>query len=337
MNRFSLVRLPTLDGARARVAEDPARRVFRAGGTDLLDRMKEGLDAPEQLVELRAIDGDTGSRMRDMATLEGGGWRIGTLVTVAQVGDARDLPPAYDALREAAGQLATPGIRNGATVGGNLLQRPRCWYYRHEDLVCLKKGGPACLASTGRNAFHAILGGGPCHIVHPSSLSTPLSVLDATAAVAGEKGERTLPIAELFRLPSVAPSGTEHTLDAGEVLLDLTLPAPEPDRRSVYEAAREKQSFDWPLAEAAVSLRLQDNRMTGVRIALGHVAPIPWRTPPAEQILEGQAPSTEIFARAAKAALAGAKPLSDNAYKVRLAQGVLRQALHRATGTALPA
>lgn len=337
MNRFSLVRLPTLDGARARVGEDPATRAFRAGGIDLLDRMKEGITRPEQLVELRAVADEAGKRMHGVEPVEAGGWRIGTLTTVAKVGAFEELPGQYGALREAAGRLATPGIRNSATVGGNLLQRPRCWYYRHEDLQCLKKGGASCLAATGENRYHAILGGGPCHIVHPSTLSTPLSALDASVTVVGANGERTMPIAQLFRLPKDEPTAAENTLAQGEVLLEVSLPAPVEGRRSAYEAAREKQSFDWPLAEAAVSLTLAAGKMTDVRVALGHVAPVPWRATAAEKVLEGQAPSTDLIARAAKAAVATAQPLTQNAYKVQLVQGVLRQALHRATGVALPA
>ncbi len=335
MNRFSLVRLPTLDSARERVAAEPEHRTFRAGGIDLLDRMKEGLDAPDELVELAAISGDEGRRMRGISQRDDGGWRLGALVTLGQIANFDELPSGYAAVRSAASHAATPGIRNAATAGGNLLQRPRCWYYRNEDLLCLKKGGYECLAVTGDHRYHAVLGGGPSFIVHPSSLGSALVALGASVTIAGPDGLRSLPIEELFAPPTVDPT-KEHTLAAGEVLVSIELPPPLAGQRSAYQFAKEKQSHDWPLAEASVRCTVEGGRMREVRVALGHVAPIPWRSTEAERALEGQAPSTELFATAAAAALAPAKPLEGNAYKVPLAQGVLRYALHDATGIARP-
>ena len=334
MNRFSLVRLPTLQAASERVAKAPQTRVFRAGGVDLIDHLKEGLSAPDELIELRAIDGEHGERMRGVVD-KGGAWTIGALVTLAQLADYDDLGAAHAALRESAGSAATPGIRNAATLGGNLLQRPRCWYYRHVDLDCLKKGGAQCFALTGDNRYHAILGGGPSFIVHASTLACALVALDATVAVANGKGERTIPIEKLFALPTVDPQ-REHTLKDGEVLLAVSLPKPAADQRSAYAAAKEKHSHDWPLGEVAVRLAIAGGKLTNVRVALGHVAPIPWRSKEAEAALEGQAPSAELFAKAADAALAKAKPLEHNGYKVPLVKGLLREALHRAAGVPLP-
>lgn len=336
MNPFTIVRLPTLRETSSRVAESPGTRLIRAGGIDLFDRMKEGLDAPDELVELRAIAGDEGHALRGAAP-DGDGFRIGALVTLGQLADLAELPRAYRALQVAAGEAATPGIRNAATVGGNLLQRPRCWYYRHADLVCLKKGGDMCYAQTGDHRYHAILGGGPSFIVHPSSLGSPLLALDATVDVwDGKSATRTIPIAELFVLPTVDPE-REHSLAPGEVLLSVRLPAPLPGQRSAYATAKEKQSQDWPLAEASARLRLDGGTMKDVRIALGHVAPIPWAADSAAKVLEGKAPSAALFAEAAKAATTAAKPLEGNAYKVPLVQGLVRQALHAATDTPLPA
>ncbi len=336
MNPFTLVRLPTLDSAHDHVAAEPAGRLYRAGGIDLLDRMKEGLDAPDELVELHAIAGEHGARMRGIAATEDGGWRIGSLVTLGQLAGFEDLPSAYGALRDAASNAATPSIRNGATAGGNLLQRPRCWYFRHSDLLCLKKGGYECLAVSGDNRFNAILGGGPSFIVHPSSLGSPLVALGASVTVAGAKGLRTMPIEDLFALPTVDPT-KEHTLADGEVLVSIELPPALAGQRSAYHFAKEKQSQDWPLAEASVRCTVEAGVMREVRVALGHVAPVPWRSKEAEDALEGVAPSADAFAKAAAAALSVAKPLEGNAYKVPLAQGVLRYALHFATSTPLPA
>lgn len=330
MNRFTLVRLPTLQAASERVAKAPATRRFRAGGIDIIDHLKERLDAPDELIELRAIGGDVGDTMRRVDSKDGA-WTLGALVTLAQLGDFEDLGAAFAGLREAAGSAATPGIRNAATLGGNLLQRPRCWYYRHVDLECLKKGGSQCFAITGDNRYHAILGGGPSYIVHPSTLAVALVAHDAKVRIAAASGERTIGIGELFVLPTVDPE-REHSLKAGEVIVAIELPKATTDQRSAYSATKEKASHDWPLGEAAVRCTLAGGKLTNVRVALGHVAPIPWRSKEAEKVLEGQAPSADLFEKAGNAAVAAAKPLDHNGYKIPLVAGLVRDALHRATG-----
>ncbi|TPV93355.1 MAG: xanthine dehydrogenase family protein subunit M [Myxococcales bacterium FL481] len=337
MHPFRLVRLPQLDAARKRLVEQP-HRLARAGGIDLLDRMKEGLDAPHELVELRAIDDANATTLHHLgltSAAAGAPYRVGALRTLADLAEVGSLPADYHALIEAAGQAATPSIRRGATLGGNLLQRPRCWYFRNGDIDCLKKGGSVCHAITGENRYHAILGGGPSYIVHPSSTACALVALGGTVLVrSGEPEPVALDIEQLFVSPRPDPT-REHRLNPGELVLAVDLPAPS-GRRSAYSALREKQSHDWPLAEAAVSLRIEDGRMKDVRVALGHVAPVPWRALAAEQQLEGQAPHAELFATAMTEELRGAKPLRDNGYKVPAAIGVGRDALHRATDLAIP-
>jgi xanthine dehydrogenase YagS FAD-binding subunit len=332
MQAFALIRPNSLAAARARVLEAPQERLLRAGGVDLIDRMKEGLDVPAELVELAAIKNDP--RLRALQPAAAGGWELGALVTLAELADRSELDAGHAALRQAAGSAATPGIRNLATLAGNLLQRPRCWYYRNADLVCLKKGGTACFAVTGENKYHAILGGGPSFIVHPSTLASALLALDASVEIAGDT-DRTIPLADLFIGPKVDPR-REHGLAPGEVLVRVLLPPADRERRSVYTVVKEKQSHDWPLAEAVVSLSLEAGVMKNVRVVLGHVAPTPWRSREAEAALEGQKPDPALFARAAAAALAPAKPLKHNAYKIPLAQGLLREALHRAADVPLP-
>lgn len=349
MQPFSLIRTKRLDDAQQLVRAEPETRVFRAGGIDLLDRMKEGLDEPESLVELRGVL-TAGAGIADGQPLlpasdEGLHWpeaprrgEIGALTTLAALAEA-ELPGA-DALMQAAGQAATPGIRNTATVGGNLLQRPRCWYFRNHELVCLKKGGDTCLAVMGDNRYNAILGGGPSFIVHPSSLATALTALDATVQIHREPKEGELAyelrgLANLFVTPKQDYT-REHNLTPGDVLTTVYIPLLD-DMRSAYQAVREKQSHDWPLVEAAARMCIgKDGRMTNVRIALGHVAPIPWNAPAAAQLLEGQAPDAALFAKAADLALADAKPLDGNAYKIPMSKGLLREVLHRASGLALP-
>lgn len=334
MNRFTLVRLPTLADASARVAQAPKTRTFRAGGIDLIDLMKEGIDAPDELVELRAIAGADGERMKAIAAKDGG-WSLGALATLGDLAATSDLGAAFGAVRLAAGSAATPGIRNAATIGGNLLQRPRCWYYRHVDLVCLKKGGSQCYAITGDNRYHAIFAGGPSFIVHPSTMAVALLAHDAKVVVVGAKGSRDVAIADLFQLPTVDAT-REHTLKDGEVVVAVELGKAVEGQRSIYAAVKENQSHDWPLGEVAVRANLTGGKLTDVRVALGHVAPIPWRAKQAETVLEGQAPSAELFAKAAEAALAGAKALEHNAYKIPLCKGLLREALHELCGVPLP-
>lgn len=334
MQPFALIRPESLAEARALVLHNPNGRELRAGGIDLIDRMKEGVSTPAELVELRAVGDADGRTMRALQAGDGGGWQIGALVTLGQLEVATDLGEAFAALREAAGSAATPSIRNAATVGGNLLQRPRCWYYRHAELSCLKKGGKACLAITGENKYHAILGGGPSYIVHPSTLACALVALDAQVEVHGDSA-RTHAIDQLFVSPKQDPQ-REHSLLPGEVLVRALLPAPGQGQRSGYAAVKEKQSHDWPLAEAAVRMSLQSGVMKDVRVVLGHVAPVPWRSREAEAVLEGKAPDEKLFAEAAGAALGPARPLRSNAYKIPLAQGLLREVLHRVSGVPLP-
>jgi xanthine dehydrogenase YagS FAD-binding subunit len=333
---FSLVRPRSIDEAQAEVAAAPERRVLRGGGVDLIDHLKEGLITPERVVDLRHVEDPT---LRSITLGPKGEFTVGAMTSLASVAETLDADAGAQvtlaALQRAAQGAATPNIRNAATVGGNLLQRPRCWYYRNRELVCLKKGGSTCLAVSGDNRYHAIFGGGPSYIVHPSSLASALSALGAEVDVRGVDGkERTLPIPELF----VAPGQDvmrEHVLAPGEVLMRVRVPA-QADRRSWYQAAREKQSFDWPLVEASVSLRLSGGKMTDVRVVLGHVAPIPWRSQAAESVLEGKKPSEALFASAGDAAVSDARPLANNAYKIPMARGLLRHALHRAANLPLP-
>jgi xanthine dehydrogenase YagS FAD-binding subunit len=353
MQPFDLIRPQQLSQARELVIEQPETRTLRAGGVDLLDRMKEGLDEPDLLVELREVAGlaprvEVGQGMPLLpADPEQTYWpeaseyaQVSALTTLAQLARSGSTLAGAEALVEAASAAATPSIRNTATLGGNLLQRPRCWYFRSRELVCLKKGGDVCLAVLGDNRYHAILGGGPSFIVHPSSLATALLALDAVVQVYRGEVERELDyrlesIADLF-VDSKQDPTREHSLGPGDVLQAVWIPMLT-DMRSAYQAVREKQSHDWPLAEAAVRMRLDGNgAMRDVRIALGHVAPIPWHAPEAAALLEGQRPSEALFEQAAEAALAGAKPLAGNAYKVPLSRGLLRQVLHRAAGLALP-
>jgi xanthine dehydrogenase YagS FAD-binding subunit len=303
--------------------------VALAGGIDLLDRMKQGIDAPGNVVNLKVLNGLDEIRLD--AT---GGIRIGALVKLHAIATDAMIREHYTALAEAAGEAATPQVRSLATAGGNLLQRPRCWYYRHPDVACLKKGGARCYAVGGLNRYHAILGGGPSFIVHPSNLAPALIAFGARVKLQGPAGGREVALEHFFVLPKIDPR-RENVLEPGEILTEIILPATASGTHSVYREAREKQSFDWPLASASVVIVRGDAGIVREpRIVLGAVAPIPWRSMEAESAISGRRIDARVVAHAADAALKPAAPLSDNAYKVPIAKALIRRALLRAGGIA---
>jgi xanthine dehydrogenase YagS FAD-binding subunit len=217
-------------------------------------------------------------------------------------------------------------IRNSATVGGNLCQHPRCWYYRHPDFPCLQKGGPICYAQGGENRYHAILGGGPCFFAHPSDLAPAFIALDASARLVGPKGERTVPVEKLYRLP-VEQLGVGLALEPGEILAEIRVPAPKPGSRSAYLKFKERPSFDFSLAGVAASLVIQGGRITVARLALSGVAPIPWRAGEAEKALVGAALDAATARQAAELVVEASVPLRHNRYKVSLTRTLVRRAL----------
>lgn len=306
----------------AEAARESARpgSLLKAGGVDVLDRLKEGLDHPDRIVSIAGIPGHEGIEAGPPA-------RIGALATLARIESHADLKRLYPALTAAAGGAATPQIRNMATLGGNLCQRPRCWYYRSSEFDCRKKGGDTCFALEGENRFHAIFDTDlTCCCVHPSATGTALLAYGAKLETLSPRGRRTIPIEEFFFRPVQDPT-RENILGPGEIIEKVTLPAPEPGSRSVYRKLKEKESFDWPIVEVCATVRVLAGVVREARVVLGSVAPVPRRTPAAEAVLIGAKPSAELAARAADAALQGARPLSQNAFKVRIARIVLERAL----------
>ena len=253
----------------------------------------------------------------------------GKIVTTTASGSRAAMRPAISA---AAIEVGTQQIRNQATVGGNLNQRPRCWYYRNEEFVCFKKGGNACFSITGENQFHAILGGGPSYIVHPSSLAVPMVAYGATFRLAGPKGERLVPASDYFTLPSKNVR-TENVLAPDELLTHVILPPPGEVKSGHYEV-RFKASHDWPIAFATVLLSMSGSTVKNARVVMGAVAPIPWRSRPAEEALAGKRVTEANVLAAADAALRDARPLKQNAYKVQVAKVAVKRAILRAAGIA---
>jgi xanthine dehydrogenase YagS FAD-binding subunit len=272
-------------------------------------------------VDLKGIAG-----MNKITAEADGSLRIGPFATLAQVAADPGVRKSHPALAEACGDAASPQIRNVATIGGNVLQRPRCWYYRQESYKCLKKGGDVCFAVGGENRYHVIFGGGPSYAPHPSNAAVPLVAYGASFTLEGAKGPRTVLAAEFFVPPSKNPEA-ENQLAADEVLTEIRVPA-APGWKSTYQAIRERAAFDWPLVSAAVAVKPEGGNVKEARVVLGAVAPIPWRSARAEQALVGKALDEAAIAAAARGAIVGAAPLSDNGYKVGLVQTLLRRTLH---------
>ena len=319
MNRFELARAATAAEARGLLAEKSGS-VFKAGGIDLLDHLKEHLLEPPRVVDLKSIPG------LDRITVEAdGSLRIGPLATLARVAAHDGVPKTHAALAQSCQEAASPQIRTVATIGGNVLQRPRCWYYRLESYPCLKKGGDVCFAVGGENRYQSIFGGGPSYAVHPSNAAVALVALGASFVLEGGKGTRTVPAADFFVLPSKDPK-RENTLQADEILMEIRVPSAA-GTRSTYQDVRERAAFDWPLVSAAVALKSDGGVVREARVVLGAVAPVPWRSAKAEQALAGKPLDEAAAAAAARAAIFGAVPLSENGYKVGLVQTLVRRTL----------
>jgi xanthine dehydrogenase YagS FAD-binding subunit len=294
-----------------------------AGGADLLGLLKDYKVSPDRVVSIRNLDQTIAG--------DGGGLRIGAAAKLADVIEHAQVRKLYPALVTAAEGVGTPQIRNVGTVGGNIMQRPRCWYFRNEEFNCLKKGGSRCFAVDGENQYHAIFGDGPCHIVHPSSLAVPVIAYGGRFRVIGPNGPREIDAGQFFQLPNANLYG-ETVLQPDEIITHVLLPAPG-QRSAAYEV-RFKQSHDWPLAAAAVNLVMSGPSVKSARIVMGAVAPVPWRAQAAENVLAGKAITEAIAQEAANAAVAGARPMSGNAYKIQIARTAVKRAVLAAAGLA---
>jgi xanthine dehydrogenase YagS FAD-binding subunit len=291
-----------------------------AGGTDLLPLMKADLLAPEQLIDIKRL-ADLDDRIEDGPD----GLTIGALASLAEIEDDPLVRAVLPALAEAAASAATPHLRNMATIGGNLLQRPRCWYFRDPHLDCWLKGGEDCPARDGENQLHALFDVSPCVAVHPSDPATALVALDARVQLRGPRGQREMPIAEFFA-PPAADRRRETVIAGDELIVAIRIP-PGDGARSTYLKAMERKVWAFALVGVAAVIRMDTGKIADARLVLGGVANVPWRSTTAEQLLVGAEPTEELIARAADAALAEAQPLSHNAYKTPLAQALIRRAL----------
>ena len=298
-----------------------------AGGTDLLALMKEDVVAPKRLVNIKDIKELSG------VNPDGSGLRIGALTTLVEVAENASVKEKYPALAEAVQEAASPQIRNMATLGGNLCQRPRCWYFRNGLGLLPKDESGKDLVPAGENRYHAILGNsGVAKFVSPSTVVPVLIAYGAKVRLEGPKGKRELPLEKFYVIPKTEKD-REHDLLPNELVTEITLPSAEGWKVAHYEI-RQKAAFDWPLAVAAVALQGDASNVQAARVVLGHVAPTPWVSPEAAAALKGQKVSEETAKKVADAALNNAKPLSQNAYKVQLARVAVKRAILKAAGGA---
>ena len=318
MNAFSYARPRSLAEA-LRMLRNGA--IALAGGTDLVGLMKDGLSRPASLVDLTGIEG-----LRGWSHAKGRGLRIGALTPLVELETSDALAKTMPILRESLRDAATVQLRTMGTVGGNLLQRNRCWYFRDEGTVCWLKGGNRCFAIDGENRYHAIIGAQECVTVSPSDLVPALLAYDAEIALASSRGTRHMKLANLF----IAPHGRErreHALRAGELITEVRIPETALARRGTYLKAMDRKAWSFALVSVAAAAKVERGVVRDVRLIMGGVAPVPWRVIAAEKGLEGTALDEAACADAADRMLAGATPLRDNGYKVTLARELVRRAL----------
>ncbi len=324
MNKFSFVDTTTVDEALNQLNDGA---VVKAGGIDLLDLMKDDIVTPPKLVNIRNIGSLRG------ITSGPDGLQLGPLSTLSEIAAHPAIQKNYAALSDAAGHAATPQVRNMATLGGNLMQRPRCWYFRSSDFDCKKKGdtSDACHAHTGENQYHAIINNTTCAMVHPSSTAVPLLAMGARVELTSRRGKRTVAMSD-FYVPPEKSLLNETVVQPGELITGIFVPAPEPGTSSAYQKYGEKESFDWPLADAGVVLVMDGTKCRKAAVALGVAAPTPLRSAAAEAILTGATIDEAKAREAAKAAMQPATPLSQNGFKTQLFQTAIYRTILLAAG-----
>lgn len=287
------------------------------GGSDLLGMVKEFLVKPDVLINLKTIKG------MDQVAPAADGANIGGLITLDTLGRHPLIRTKYTVLAEAAETVATPQIRNVGTLAGNVCQRPWCWYFRN-GFPCLKNGGDTCFSIVGDNRFHAIFGGGPSYIVHPSDTAPALVALEARFRIVGPSGERVVPAADFFVLPQ-KDATKENVLAADEVLAGVQLAPAHAGRRSTYNKVLDREAWTHAVVSAAVVLDMENDICQRARLVLGGVAPIPWRLPDVERLLTGKRITPELAAKAGDEAIVGAQKLSKNAYKLPMTKALVRR------------
>jgi xanthine dehydrogenase YagS FAD-binding subunit len=315
MKSFQYATALSTDSAQQLAADNGS---YLAGGNDLLGQLKEYLSSPKTLVNIKSIPG--------LNRIEAGEkqWTIGALVTVAQIESHAPLRQTFPVLQQAAAEVGSQQIRNVATLGGNLAQHSRCWYYRHRDTLCLKKGGDLCYARHAENRYHSLFTGNTCVSPVVSNLATALTALDATAIVLRDGKETRWSMAELYQKAWDNPTA-HNSLNPGDLLLKVEIPTGR--RQGAYLQVSDKHTFDWALVSCAVAANVVDGKLRQPRVALGCLSPMPHQAAAANQFLEGKPLDEPTAARAAELLLKDAQPLEFNGYKVPMAHALIRRAL----------
>lgn len=328
MNRFEYSRASSVEEAidmmnskasDAIIKKNTTPFVVKAGGTDLMDLIKEGIIEPGRVIDLRRIPG-----LDKITYQEKEGLKFGAMVTIAGLAEDEEVMKKYRAVHEAAAHTATPQIRNMGTMGGNLMQRPRCWYFRSTEHHCRKKGGNICFAQVGQNQFHGIFNTAVCPCVHPSSIATALVAFDGKVELTGTKGKRVLPLAEFF-VASEQDVTCENTAGSQEVITNILLPPVDDNTRSAYIKHGQRESYDWSIGDVAVVLKMKGKRCEDARIILGAASSVPYRVTEAENVLKGKKINEKLAMQAGEAAVAKATPLQHNRYKVQLFKTLVKR------------
>ena len=316
--KFTYARPTSVNEALAILNDRPA--LIHGGGTDLLGCLREGVFTADTLVSLSSIN-----ELKGVREINDGGLRIGALATVAEIAASKKVAAGYTALAEAASEVASPQLRNQGTIGGNLCQKPRCWYYRgHFD--CLRKGGDKCFAYEGENQYHCIFGGDMCYIVHPSDTAPALAALGAVCRVSGPAASRSVAVESFHVSPSEDPQ-RETVLGPDEILTEIILPAPAKGLRSSYRKVRTRGAWDFALAGVALAVSFDGDSVRSARVFLSGAAPVPWRSKATEEAIVGTTLDAATVKKAAAATVAGAEPLEHNGYKVALFEGLMKEQL----------
>ncbi|HXZ19466.1 MAG TPA: FAD binding domain-containing protein [Candidatus Acidoferrales bacterium] len=321
MEAFAYARPTTQKEALGHLGASFEESAILAGGTDLLSLMKNYVVAPKRLVDIRGV--------KEFGAITRGadGVRIGATVTLQELADNAGLRKDFPGLAAAAAGVPSMQIRNMGTVGGDLCQRPRCWYFRNGFGLLARDAKGKALVPGGDNRYHAILGNdGPAYFVNPSSLAPMLVALGASVEIAGGAGPHKVALEKFFRAPHDEQQ-REYTLASNEIVTAVLIPEAAANWKTATYEVREKQALDWPLATASVALRIEGGTVQEARIVMGHVAPVPWRSPEAEHALAGKAFGAEAAAKAGEAAVRGSHPLSGNKYKVQLARVAVKRAI----------
>lgn len=320
MQNFSYVNATSIEQVPSLLGRSWDDAVVMAGGTDLVGEMKDYAAVPKRVVNLKSIEG------LDYIRQDDAGLRIGALTTLTDVLENSAVSQDLPVLHQAVSVIASPQIRNMATLAGNILQRPRCWYYRSEDFPCLKKGGARCYAVGGVNTYHAIFGSGPSYIVHPSDAAPALMALGATVHVHGPRGGDEVLMDDFFTMPEMNIR-RENILRPNEIVTEISIPKPEANSKGMFLKVRERESIDFALVSLAAQMTVVNGTCERASLVLGGVAPIPWRAVEAEDYLRGRRITEARAESAAEAAVEDAAPMPHNGYKVEIAKNLVKQAV----------